>query len=50
MATVRVLKNRISGDTGVACQLKYDKVTGKLNEVDTSGFADDEPELEDVPF
>lgn len=50
MATVRVLKNRISGDMGIACQLKYDKTTGKLNEVDEAGLPDDVPEDEDPPF
>jgi len=31
--TVRVLKNRETGDTGVACHLDYDRETGKLSEV-----------------
>jgi twinkle protein len=30
--TVRVLKNRFSGDTGVACELYYNKDTGRLSE------------------
>jgi twinkle protein len=30
--TVRVLKNRYSGDTGIACTLKYDPVTGTVAE------------------
>jgi twinkle protein len=30
--TVRVLKNRYSGETGVACQLSYDLSTCKFNE------------------
>lgn len=30
--TVRVLKNRFSGDTGVACVLNYDRATGRLTE------------------
>ncbi len=30
--TIRVLKNRISGDTGEACVLAYDKTTGALTE------------------
>ena len=29
---LRVLKNRFSGDTGVACYLIYDKATGRLTE------------------
>ena len=31
--TVRVLKNRFSGETGVACQLKYNSTTGRLTEL-----------------
>lgn len=30
--TVRVLKNRYTGDTGVACHLDYNKETGRLSE------------------
>ena len=30
--TVRVLKNRFSGETGVACKLNYDPTTGRLTE------------------
>lgn len=30
--TVRVLKNRFSGETGIACSLIYDKITGRLAE------------------
>ena len=32
VSTLRVLKNRYSGETGVAAQLKYDKTTCKFNE------------------
>ena len=31
---VRVLKNRFSGTTGLATHLYYDKVTGRLSEID----------------
>ena len=31
--TVRILKNRFSGETGVACQLKYNPTTGRLTEL-----------------
>lgn len=31
---IRVLKNRFSGDTGLACELKYDPQTGRLAEVE----------------
>jgi twinkle protein len=31
--TVRLLKNRYSGETGVACQLQYNLETGRLNEL-----------------
>ena len=30
--TVRVLKNRFSGETGIACELLFDTTTGKLSE------------------
>ena len=30
--TARVLKNRYSGETGVACDLVYNKDTGRLSE------------------
>ena len=32
VSTLRVLKNRYSGETGVAAELKYDKTTCKFNE------------------
>jgi len=31
--TVRVLKNRYAGDTGIACHLFFNKETGRLTEV-----------------
>ena len=34
LVTVRVLKNRLSGETGVACHLRYNRGTGRLKEVD----------------
>ena len=34
MTIVRILKNRFSGETGIAGYLKYDSQTGRLNEVD----------------
>lgn len=43
LATLRVLKNRTTGETGIACRLRYDKTTGLLEAVP-------EPEQElDVP-
>jgi len=33
IVTVRILKNRFSGETGIACHLHYDKETGRLAEV-----------------
>jgi twinkle protein len=35
----RVLKNRFAGDTGVATRLRYDKVTGRLQEASTAVFS-----------
>ena len=34
--TIRVLKNRYTGDTGVACSLHYNRQTGRLSEGDFS--------------
>jgi twinkle protein len=34
VSTLRVLKNRYSGDTGIAATLKYDKTTCKFNEIE----------------
>ena len=34
LTTVRVLKNRFSGECGKTCTLSYDKETGRLQEVD----------------
>ncbi len=38
--TVRVLKNRFSGETGVACTLEYNKHTGRIHEQNTYFDAD----------
>ena len=40
---VRVLKNRFSGQTGIACRLLYDEMTGRLTEVTPT----EEKEVED---
>ena len=32
ITSVRVLKNRFSGDTGVACNLRWQSETGRLTE------------------
>ena len=39
--TVRVLKNRYTGETGPACWLQYDKQTGRLNEVTNPDIDED---------
>jgi twinkle protein len=49
--TIRVLKNRYAGETGVACHLFFNKDTGRLHEVtnlgdDLDGGNDDN----DIPF
>ena len=41
VTTVRVLKNRWSGVTGISCKLSYDVDTGRMSEV----FDED-----DIPF
>jgi len=38
---IRVLKNRFSGETGLATTLFFDQKTGRLNETDTQMFATD---------
>ena len=38
VSTLRVLKNRYSGETGVAASLKYDKTTCKFNETTDAIF------------
>jgi len=47
ISKVRVLKSRYTGETGIACYLKYDKVTGRMYEVDNPAedAADDEDEF-----
>ena len=45
--TVRVLKNRYSGECGIATYLKYDTGTGRLSECNPDFVS---PEKEEVPF
>jgi twinkle protein len=40
--TIRVLKNRYAGETGVACHLFFNKETGRLHEVENLGDSDTE--------
>jgi twinkle protein len=46
--TIRVLKNRYAGDTGVACHLFFNKDTGRLTEVDNLGDNGEEDNLEEA--
>ena len=39
VSTLRILKNRYSGETGVAAELKYDKSTCKFNETTNTVFS-----------
>ena len=32
LSTVRILKNRWTGETGICCQLQYSKETGRMTE------------------
>lgn len=41
VTTLRVLKNRFSGDTGIAGYLHYERETGRLAEIDEPGFVDE---------
>ena len=45
---VRVLKSRYTGDTGLACSLKYNSDTGRLFEITEEETFDNEDEL--IPF
>jgi len=47
--TIRVLKNRYAGETGVACHLFFNKETGRLHEVVNLGD-DLEESSDDIPF
>jgi len=38
--TVRILKNRYTGDTGVACYLHYNKDTGRMTQIDNPFLED----------
>jgi twinkle protein len=40
--TIRILKNRYTGDTGVACYLHYDKETGRMTQIDNPFLEDEE--------
>lgn len=42
ITVVRVLKNRWTGETGVACLLEYDKNTGRMNELAASDLDEDD--------
>jgi twinkle protein len=47
VSTLRVLKNRFSGDTGVACELVYNTDTGRMTEDDPMSLNNtDEEEIE----
>jgi len=40
--TIRILKNRYTGDTGVACYLFYDKNTGRMTQIDNPFMENDD--------
>ena len=49
--TIRILKNRYTGDTGVATHLHYNKETGRMKEIDNPYEVDYNAENnEEVPF
>ena len=39
--TIRILKNRYTGDTGISCYLHYNKETGRMTQIDNP-FAEDD--------
>jgi twinkle protein len=45
--TVRVLKNRYAGETGIATYLLYDKNTGRMAEIDDPFKEEDNSDIED---
>lgn len=49
-STLRVLKNRFSGETGVAARVFYDSLTGELTEVFEDEESDEDSEFEDIPL
>ena len=40
--TIRILKNRYTGDTGIACHLHYNKETGRMTQVDNPFMENDD--------
>jgi twinkle protein len=49
--TIRILKNRYTGDTGVATHLFYDKDTGRMKEIDNPyEIEDNTGQEEEIPF
>ena len=50
--TIRVLKNRYTGDTGIATHLFYDKETGRMKEISNPYEVEDTSTIieEEVPF
>ncbi len=50
VSTIRVLKNRFTGDTGIATYLHYDKETGRMVEVADPNAFQDETELVEQDF
>ncbi len=47
--TIRILKNRYTGDTGIATHLFYDKETGRMKEIDNPYEINDN-DGEEIPF
>jgi len=47
--TIRILKNRYTGDTGIATHLYYDKETGRMKEIDNP-YAIDNNSIEEGTF
>jgi len=43
---LRVLKSRYTGDVGLASRLLYDRETGRLNEIPSEDYEDDNNDIE----
>ena len=49
--TIRILKNRYTGETGIATHLFYDKDTGRMKEIDNPyEVSDNNSDDEEIPF
>ena len=48
--TLRILKNRYTGETGVSCYLHYDKKSGRMIQINNPFEEHQEDNIEEIPF